>query len=91
VKCRDGCGRAVTRYRALVLANACYERWRRAGFPQDIPRPEHAGNDRCRPDRLEDFRELRQLGETREMAATRLGVSVRTVERYEAALRAGAA
>jgi hypothetical protein len=81
----------VTRYRRLRLANACYERWRYRGFPQDIPRAQGAGNDGRRPGRLEDFRELRQLGETREMAATRLGVSVRTIERYEAALRAGAA
>ena len=89
--CRCGCGRPVTRYRRLRLANACYERWRCRGFPQDIPPAGHGGNDRRRAERIEDYRELRKWRETPEAAAARLGVSVRTVERYEAALRAGAA
>lgn len=37
--------------------------------------------------RLEDYAELRSWGLRREQAAARLGVSVRTAERYDAELR----
>ena len=37
--------------------------------------------------RLEDYAELRSWGEPMENAAERLGVSFRTAQRYEAALR----
>lgn len=40
-----------------------------------------------RLDRLEDYADLRALGLSREEAASQVGVSFRTAERYEAALR----
>lgn len=40
-----------------------------------------------RLNRLEDYAELRDMGVSRAEAATRLGVSLRTAERYEADLR----
>jgi hypothetical protein len=37
--------------------------------------------------RLEDYAELRSCGLTRRQAAERMGVTLRTADRYEAALR----
>jgi hypothetical protein len=37
--------------------------------------------------RLEDYCDLRSWGLTRRQAAERMGISLRTAERYEAALR----
>lgn len=42
---------------------------------------------RIRAGRVEDYVYLRSCGETRERAAARLGVTVRTAERYEQTLR----
>jgi hypothetical protein len=44
--------------------------------------------ERLHQGRLESYAELRGWGLTRRQAATRLGVTPRTAERYEAALRA---
>lgn len=44
------------------------------------PQTKHEG-------RLEDYAELRIWGLSRRQAAERMGVSLRTAERYEAALR----
>lgn len=45
----------------------------------------------ARRDRIEDYIELRSWGESIKSAATRLGVTTRTIERYRQALRQEAA
>ena len=85
--CRCGCGKPV---HARGLAGACYHRWLYRGKPEVVPPPGQKGNDGKRQDRLEDFAELRQWGESLAAAAMRLGVCRRTAERYEADLRSAA-
>lgn len=76
---------------------ACYQRWIRAGRPPGGParpltretcaeRARAAYQEQARG-RREDYQELRSWGETREVAAARVGVTERTVQRYERALR----
>ena len=72
---------------ARGLAVQCYNRWRYHGCPEGVPAPVNPGNDRRRPDRVEDYQWLREQGCSREDAARRLNVCMRTVERYDAELR----
>ena len=76
-ECRCGCGRPV-RLPRYGLALACYKRWVYHGRPDRIPpqRPSRAG-------RVEDYLELRGRGLTQARAAARLGVTLRTTQRYE--------
>ena len=83
--CSCGCGRPV---HARGLAVQCYNRWRYHGCPEGVPAPVNPGNDRRRPDRVEDYQWLREQGCSREDAARRLNVCMRTVERYDAEIRA---
>ena len=76
-ECRCGCGRPAA-CRRCKLTRACYQRWRRHGWPDDVPPPRAA-----RAGRIEDYLELRSQGLTRTQAAERLGVTRRTIERYE--------
>ncbi len=77
-ECRCGCGRPALRSWQCGLARACYQRWRYYGRPDVIPPPRPS-----RADRIEDYVELRSQGLTRARAAERLGVTRRTIERYE--------
>jgi hypothetical protein len=74
----DRCGRAASRPRGL--AEACYDRWRQ---PELSPSRRSA--------HLEDYREMKAWKVSRADAAARLGVSAKTLERYEAALKASEA
>lgn len=75
--------------------NAWHKGWRgphcnccrRRGGAPPVPRPRFTGP---RLARLEDYAELRSWGEPMRAAAGRLGVSFRTVQRYEAALKESA-
>jgi hypothetical protein len=90
--CRCGCGRPVTRYARLALANACARRWWYHGRPAVVPPATRRGNDGQRDGRIEDYVWLtREQRLSRRAAAERLGVCLRTVERYEADPRAQAA
>ena len=89
MKCR-GCGRRRRkRQGARDYCGTCYGRWAYHGYPQEgPPSPVLSVAPAERAGRIEDFVELRSWGVSREEAARRLGVSLRTVERYDAALRA---
>ena len=65
----------------------CSERWRYHGRPASGPPPSRQQVGGPRYGRIEDYAELRAWGETLEHAAERLGVTARTAQRYEAALR----
>jgi hypothetical protein len=97
--CRCGCGRPVEdegayrakggRRRDLGYSAACFRRWRSAGYPASgppAPVPQAARPKRDRAGRIEDFRDLLSWGETATSAARRLGVGMRTIERYSAEL-----
>jgi len=70
------------------LSERCWRRWQYHGCPEVLPPPVNPGNDRRRPDRIEDYQWLREQGCSRQAAARRLGVCMRTVERYDAEIRA---
>jgi hypothetical protein len=90
--CRCGCGRRA-RYRSSGLAHTCHTRWLRLGRPAVLPPPRTRRGvpNRSRLARIEDYRDLLAWQETPQMAAARLDVSERTIRRYGAALRSGAA
>lgn len=69
----------------------CYHRWLYHGRPGDGPTPPPAHATGPRDGRLEDYAELRSMDHSIAEAALRLGVTKRTAERYEAALREEAA
>lgn len=71
----------------------CYRRWADHGYPpQGPPSPQRSGR---KPGpvagRVEDYAEFRALGLSRAEAALRLGITRRTIQRYETALRSGEA
>lgn len=86
------CGRTGAHH-AFGWIHPCYRRWAAAGKPSagppapfSRPRKPHPGCDV--EQRLEEYLELTyELGLTRDQAAERLNVSVRTAVRYEARLR----
>jgi hypothetical protein len=91
--CACGCGRERGSWRSGArrgYRTCCYRRWADAGFPAGgPPAPRHApGGWGTRAGRLEDYVFL-----TREQrlpvaeALARMGLSSRTVQRYENALR----
>lgn len=97
VPCR-GCGRNQ-RNDGDGLCPTCNDRWRAAGRPATVPPPLPV-NARVRRSielrgdnhqaQLEDFAELtEEHGVPLEEAARRLGVSLRTVQRYRSELRLG--
>ena len=63
----------------------CYGRWRYAGKPAAGPPPLRRSTGR-KPgpvaDRVDEWRFFRGLGYSQEEIAARLGLSVRTVQRY---------
>jgi len=65
------------------LCPNCWNRWKAADFPADGPPPPVRPWGRTLPARTEDYAWLRSWGATLEVAAARLGVSLRTAERYE--------
>lgn len=87
-KCRNpDCGRPRRRDRCGWCI-ACYDRWRYHGCPEDGPPPPWAKV----PGRIEDYLWLRdELGLSRAAAAARVGVTLRTIQRYERRLRMAAA
>jgi hypothetical protein len=70
---------------ARGLCGSCYNRWRYYGKPQDGPPPPRTGGP-C-ADRIEDYLDLRMWGLSKQQAAERLGVTLRTIWRYEHRLR----
>lgn len=70
------------------LCRNCYVRWAAAGYPDDGPPPPARPWGRVLAARLEDYAWVRSWGTSIEDAAPRIGVSVRTAERYEAMLLA---
>ena len=92
------CGGPRTHYRSPVYGFArfgchgwcarCYGRWLNNGKPASGPPPPRQGRGGGpHPGRVEDYAELRSWGLTREQAARRLGVTLRSALRYEAELR----
>jgi hypothetical protein len=88
------CGQAGP-HRGYSWCGRCYERWRYHGRPASGPpapgktsdRGNHAALEAA--ERREDYAWLRaEQGLTRRQAAERLGVTIRTAERYDAQLRA---
>lgn len=76
----DSCGRAG-RCNKHSWCTACQRRWERAGRPEAGPPPRRTG-------RYGEYHELtREQHYTLANAATRMGVSHRTAQRYEARLR----
>ncbi|WP_289009372.1 hypothetical protein [uncultured Thermomonospora sp.] len=75
------CGRE-REHEAHGLCRTCYTRWRRRAALAAGRVPRIAA-------RVQDYAEVRSLGETRETACARLGISVRTAVRYEGLLRSG--
>lgn len=70
------------------LCRCCYRRWQNHGYPAAGPPAERvqvAGGSAA--GRLEDYAELRSWGLSSAEAATRMKVTRRTVQRYEAVLR----
>ena len=91
------CGLFRQRKGSFPWCCACYQRWCRAGRPDTGPPPpvdrktcaeraRAAYQEKARG-RREDYQELRSWGESREQAAGRIGVTERTVWRYDRALR----
>jgi len=95
-----GCGQEK-QYYARESCSTCYERWYHNGKPEGGP-PQPKSNDECRAmgrktivfdrdKRMEEYRKLtRDDGLPREIAAQKMGISDRTVSRYEKALRESA-
>jgi hypothetical protein len=90
------CGRH-RRHKGHGLCGACMQRWDAAGRPDEVPVP-RSNLDRlaiaweahraARQGRVDDYLILRDdCRLSRAEAAARLGVSLRTIERYEAQLR----
>jgi hypothetical protein len=66
----------------------CYSRWREHGFPlSGPPAPRKAGRPRGAGGRAEDYADLRSWGLSPAEVALRLGVTRRTVQRWDAAAR----
>lgn len=77
----DSCGHNRERG-GYKWCRTCYTRWDRAGRPAAGPPPVRNG-------RYDEYRELtRDHHYTRENAVARMGISLRTAERYEARLAA---
>ena len=86
--CRCGCGRPARGRHGL--SDACRKRWLYHDCPEQVPEPSNPGNDHRKADRLEDYLELRSWGVTRQEAAARIGVCLKTIERYDAEIRSAA-
>lgn len=94
VTCR-GCGEKK-RHEGHGLCRGCHIRWDAAGRPASGPPPRIpavlSGFDGAvarieeKRERLEDYADFASWGEIDEVAAQRLGVSVRTVHRYRTQL-----
>ena len=89
--CACGCGHPAPRGR---FAGGCYKRWVKAGRPASGPPPPKTPEQRRPPPRsaeragrIEDYAELRSWGLSLQDAAARMGLTTRTVERYEAELK----
>ena len=69
----------------------CYQRWADHGYPASGPPPlaQGCGGGPGAAARIEDYVFLRGRGLSRAAAALRLGITRRTIRRYDAALREG--
>ena len=71
--------------------SGCIKRWRNAGRPPEGPPPPRDPTEEQRQERLARVEEYvfftREYGLSREDAAGRLGICLRTAERYERTLR----
>jgi hypothetical protein len=84
------CAAALPRHPSRGLCQACYGRWRRAGFPATgVPdlqdgtrRARQIGKQRLQA-RMEDYFFLRDLNTPIEEAARRVGIRAKTAQRYE--------
>lgn len=92
----ESCGRAyeVRSWRKSYRGTreycaCCYKRWADHGYPASGPPPQAqgAGGGPGAGARIEDYMFLRRHGLSRAEAALRLGVTRRTITRYDAALR----
>jgi hypothetical protein len=79
------------------LCFRCYRRWADHGYPESgvpAPAPQAGGGEGGHEGylaRLEDYLFVRKQGLSMAAAAIRLGLTRRTLQRYEAAIRDGAA
>lgn len=81
-ECR-ACGKPE--HHAKGLCGRCYDRWLYAGRPDQVPPA--VTQAEAMADRIEDYGWLREQGESREMAAIRVGVSLETTYDYDARMR----
>lgn len=80
--------RKTSNYRgSLGWCVRCYRRWLNHGKPASGPPPVRGGRGGRGASQLDDYEFLQSWGYTREQCAGRLGVTKRTIERYEARLR----
>ena len=91
-ECGTGCGRRATPG-PVVLSHACYQRWRRVGFPRQGTAPK-VPPARDRPAESRDLRArfaaLRRAGVPVRAAAERLAVHPETGRRWDVLRKRGA-
>ena len=84
MRCRCGCNRDLGTDTRFGMTHACYQRWVYHGRPEDGAPQAGA----VVAGRIEDYAELRSWGLSREQAATRMNLSIRTLARYDSRIRA---
>jgi hypothetical protein len=83
--CTECGGARKPRQAAHGWCQACYCRWIKAGRPADGPPPRGAKRRSPWAGRREDYRWLRNSGETIAAAAQRIGIAEKTARKWEAA------
>lgn len=86
ITCACGCENTGEN-RGRRLLNACYQRHLKAGTLHQFPRPRRPRRYAARAGRIEDYFDLLRFGVPRQHIPDRLGVTVRTLHRYERDLR----
>ncbi|MGC5012566.1 hypothetical protein ACLQ2R_17520 [Streptosporangium sp. DT93] len=86
ITCICGCGNTGENWRRRLL-KACYQRHLRAGTLHQFPRANRSRWYAPRAGRIEDYFDLLRFGVPRQHIPDRLGITNRTLHRYERDLR----